>query len=102
MVLYANLCQQAERPGGDAEVQGLIIAHKWQINRAQPEASSISRHRAANLLTFLGSFILAGALGREIQIVIAVSLFQKEVEGRAGHASLATFLYRGEDLPFAA
>lgn len=102
MVLSARLCQQAERPGGDAEVQGLIIAHKWQINRAQPEASSISRHRAANLLTFLGSFVPAGAPGREIQIVIATSLFHKEVEGHAGHASLAAFLYRGQDLPFAA
>lgn len=80
MVLSANLCQQAKRPGGDAGVQGLIIAHKWQINIAQPEASSISRHRAANLLTFLGSFVLAGALGHEIQIAIAVSLFHKDVQ----------------------
>ncbi|CAM4601331.1 unnamed protein product [Leuciscus chuanchicus] len=40
-----------------------------------------------------GSFVLAGALGREIQIAIAVSLFHKDVEGHAGRASLAAFLY---------
>ncbi len=102
MVFAARLCHQAERPGGDAEVQSLIIAHKWQINRAQLEASSITRHRSANLLTFLGSFVPAGAPGREIQIVIAASLFHKEMEGHAGHASSAAFLYRGEDFPFAA